>query len=473
MIPPLLLFATTLPPDLPPEMEEAPRPDAPSPTEEPPPAEEEPEWAGPPQMEERGEDREALLAHLEGLFTLAQVVTMNAEGAVRLVEGTYHRAFDRLAYEPLPDNPRMWLYGLLMQVHDEQSRAGAAAPSEAPPDLPSQPAAAGADAFRRRMAEQFVHQALPAAFATLPPDQRLLLMLCHVQQLSRDEAGRILGLPAEEAARRLEAARQALNAALYDNATEVERHLLATSLPGEWDRAALEHLARTELTPPPATLRPSMRDHAGMAGGPPEPIPVPAPLPAAAPAKPGGTVRLGHLLTRLTAALLIIMVAGLLGYLFSGVLREQPELNLLTLSIQQVDDVEVAVRTPSPEQAERYVLDSLGWRIVLPGIEQARLVGLDVHEIAEGVTVPVFVYEDAATGQAVTLYALNYEMLLRHASRIRLERDILQQIQGDGNFELHDLGEERALIWRNRDDIFIAVTDPAVADLRERIVFPS
>lgn len=412
---------------------------------------------------ESSELREALLAHLGDLFSLAQVVTLNADEAIRLVETTYQRAHDRLAEAPSGEALKPWLIGLMVEAHGARSGATPAESAETPADAPATEPLQ--DDFRRRLAEQFVHQALPAAFATLPAEQRLLLMLCHVQQLTCEEAGHIVGLQPDETCRRLEAARADLHAALYDNATEVERHLLATGLPEDWDRAALNHLAKTELIPLPPTLLSSVRQAPEVAVEPPR-------QPEQSRAEVG--MALGRLLSRLTATVLLIMVAGLLGYAFSGLLRKQPETNLLTLSIEQAGHARIAYRTDDPARAEGYVREQMGWRLTTPAITDATLLGVDIREITEGIRVPVFLYLDTASEQIVTLVTVNYALLLDQArDRLRLERDVLRQIEDDGNFDRFDLGEQRVLIWRYRDEIFLAVAANNVADLRERIVFPS
>lgn len=411
-----------------------------------------------------------LLKHLEGLFALAQVVTMNAERAVHLVEETYRRAFALLASTPLPADERTWLYALMLQVHDERTHAGEADAGD--PDVLATERATAGDDFRSRLAEQFVNQALPAAFTTLSADQRLLLMLCEVENLSCEAAGEVLGLPAEAACARLELARAGLHEALYANATEVERHLLDTSLPDNWDRAALAHLARTELVPLPPTLRPAV--HAGPSELSTEPVaPDAALVPADDDTRAGLPIPWGRFVTRLTTTLLIILVAGLTGYAFSSLLRREPETNLINLSVEQADEYELDFRTDHPEQAERYVRDRLGWRVVLPGIEGAALQGVGIREVTTGVEAPAFAYEDEASGALVTVFVYNYTLLDRYDDRIVLERDILRQIEDDGNYDLYDLGEERVLVWRNRDDIFVAVTPLTVSDLRDRITFPS
>lgn len=422
-------------------------------------------------VSDAGDAATALLAHLDGLFALAQVVTLNAEEAIGLTEETYRRAFAYAAEAALPEDPKTWLYGLLLQVREERQAAAGDAPDAS--DAAGLPAATRPpDDFRSRLAEQFVHQALPVAFSTLPADLRLLLMLCDVERYDCDAAGALLGLPGDEACARLDRARRDLQAALYDNATEVERHLLATSLPAGWEREALGHLARTELVPVPPTLRPAVRQAhqaparaaaettAVVAAGPPED------------ARPGPP-SWGRIFSRFTATLLLILVAGLLGYAFSGLMRTAPETNVLTLSVEQAQVQNLVFETGDAAQAERYVRDRLGWRLVLPGIDGAVLRGVDIREIAKDIEVPVFFYADAASGEVFALYAYTYALLDRHADRLTMDRDILQQIEDDGNYDLYDLDAVRVLVWRNRDDIYVAVTPTAVEDLRERISFPS
>ncbi len=133
-----------------------------------------------------------------------------------------------------------------------------------------------------------------------------------------------------------------------------------------------------------------------------------------------------------------------------------------------------SLKTESPEEAEAYVQDQLQWRLTLPSIDQAVLSGVGLREVAPAITVPVFLYQDTAQDdRRIALYVFSYALLDRHGDRIQLEPEIQRQITDDGRFDLHDLGKRNVLVWRNRDDIYVAVTPGNPEALRKRIVFPS
>jgi hypothetical protein len=115
----------------------------------------------------------------------------------------------------------------------------------------------------------------------------------------------------------------------------------------------------------------------------------------------------------------------------------------------------------------------MGSRITIPSINEATLQGVSIREVADDADVPVLLFQDIASGKSITIYVYSYAFLDRHERRLVLERDILRQIEAEGNFDLHDLGETKALIWRYRDDIFVAITSGDAEELRGRISPPT
>jgi len=101
------------------------------------------------------------------------------------------------------------------------------------------------------------------------------------------------------------------------------------------------------------------------------------------------------------------------------------------------------------------------------------LTGVTMISLSEGVETPVFLWEDETSGQTVYLFTYNYALLEQHQDHFQLERDVLLQIEGDRHFDIHELSPYRVLIWRYRDDIFLAFTTSSAAALRDRIQFPS
>lgn len=415
-----------------------------------------------------------LLQHLERLYALAQVLTPDAEGATRLVEATYERAFAARPEDRRPSmDEKAWLFRLMLDV-----QRGHAVQPEAAPD--------GLAAYRRSLAGAFLTRTLPTAFATLPPQERLVLVLCEVEGLSCADAGAVLDLDPAAVCHRLETARTVLMNLLRTSATPAERPLIETSLPEGALEEALRRLVQEGFAPLPPTLLPTLTASTPTPATYPDDVHHPdvrdsdvrhpdvrkrrvgrrVPVRASQP--------LGRL-RRSIGALAIIGAAGLLGYLLTVPQTPQaPEVNLITLSARQAGDAtDLALRTNSPEQAERFVRDRLGWRLTVPSISGATLSGVGIEEVAPEVDVPVFVFSDQTTGRPVTLYAYTYALLQRFGDRIELERDILRQIENDAHVDIHDLGEEKVLVWRHRDDIYVAVTRSDAEALRQRIFFPS
>lgn len=415
-----------------------------------------------------GKYRDVLIQHVESLFALAQVVTPDAEHAAQLVDLTYQRASDAAPDFKSTEHARIWLFQLLMDVHNETHRA---------PDLDRGDSGMGLSPrpseltdFRRRLAEDFIDRAVPSAFAALRTQQRTILMLCDVEGVPCEEAGRVLGLDPLDACTRLEDARLALRQAVFRSATEAERDLLETGIAADWTQAALQRMANSQLIATPPTLRSSV---AAIFRTEPEPGSVATSQTVRSSADPN-LLNWSSLLKKFGAMMLVVAVAGLLGYGFTSLMnRGEPDLNLISLSARQAESVVATFQTASPEQAERYIYDRLGSRITIPSISAATLQGVSIREVADNADVPVLLFQDIASDRSITIYVYSYAFLDRHEQRLVLERDVLRQIEAEGNYDLHDLGETKALIWRYRDDIFLAITSGDAEELRGRISPPS
>lgn len=420
-----------------------------------------------------GRQRDALMQHLDGLFALAQVVTPNADAAVRLVEATFQKAFTSLDVGESGDDLRVRLYALMMEVRKEttnDSPSGAAVGGSAAmgPDIHDE-----LRDLRRRLAAEYVDRVLPATFATLPSEQRILLTLCDIEGMTCEEAARVLAVDAAGACASLEAARAALQRAVLSGATDAERRLLTPEHSDVFMKDALRRMVDARLVVVPPTLRPAVasifrdRTSADADDGPTIRDVAVAGERSRAPERPFGYLK------KLAAILTLIAVAGMLGYAFTRFTERTPDINLISITARQASSVEASFHTTSAEQAERYIYDRLGSRVTLPTIDEAALQGVSIRSVVDGAEVPVVVFLDVSTSRPIAVYVYSYAFLDRHADEVILENDILRQIESEGNFDLHDLGEEKALVWRNRDDIFIAITRADADELRSRINFPS
>ena len=410
----------------------------------------------------------ALLQHLDSLYTFAQILTPDAGDAADLVVETYRRAAERSSPERLPTNEKARLFQRMRELH--RARAG----NEADDDGGAATEPSALREVRLRLCRQYVDRTLPTVFATLPHEHRLLLTLCDVENLSCVEAGKVVGLDAVTACARLEEARRTLSRILRNPVSSAERKLLylLPEDPSEWMPAALQRMFTAELAPLPPTLPPAVA-----AALEPDAPRTATPPRADAPVARAGSGPLParrRPLRRLLSGLAIIVLVGLIGYgLTARIPEPETDFDIITLSARRAADVRPTFRTASPEQAERYVRDRLGQRITVPNIDQVLLVGVGSGAIIPGAEVPVLLFEDPATGERITVFTYSYAFLERNRGRVQLERDILLQIENDDRFDLHDLGERKVLVWRNRDDIFVAVTAGDADLLRSRIHFPS
>ena len=168
-------------------------------------------------------------------------------------------------------------------------------------------------------------------------------------------------------------------------------------------------------------------------------------------------------------ALLIVLASGLVGYGLSNLAKRPQETNLVSLSARQAEHIKVRFETTNADEAERYVRELLDRRIGVPTIEDAELTGVSIHDAGDGAQIPVLLYRNLSESGNIVLYAYSYAFLDTHGRRFRLASDVLERIETEGLSDLPDSGEANVLIWRQRDDIFIAVTESPSETLGNRI----
>lgn len=168
-------------------------------------------------------------------------------------------------------------------------------------------------------------------------------------------------------------------------------------------------------------------------------------------------------------ALLIILASGLIASGLSNLTKRSQETNLISLSIRQAKHIEAGFETTEPDDAENYVRESLRRRIDVPAIEGAELTGVSIHDAGDGARIPVLLYRNTNESGDIVLYAYSYAFLDAHGRRFQLTSDLLERIEMEDLFDLSDSGEANVLIWRQRDDIFIAVTESDIEALENRI----
>lgn len=402
-----------------------------------------------------------LLEHMGALYRFAQAMMPNPTEAAHLVEATYKHAFTLLDQEPVITDEKAWLFRLMRTVRATHQGHPTALPDETTQSFTESPPLG---AVRRQLVQAYIDRTLPASLAHLPEHLRLVLLLCDAEGFTLNEASRVLHIETIDAHEYLHDARARMQTDVWRNAPPLDRALLNSSLPDNWLQEALQRTLEHHLVPVPPTLESTVVDasrHEASSFG--------HDRTAHKHERPQRRYR-SHALV----GLLIITVAGLLGYFGSQAFQYTPDVNVITLSVDEAESFEPIFRTPSIEQAERWIQDRLDWRLTLPEIQQATLVGVGVSEIAAGVDVPAFSFTDRTTNESITLYAYSYGLLSRYADRLQLERDVLLQIEEDSRFYIYDLNAtNQVLVWRFRDEIFVAVVKGNAEALRPRITFPS
>lgn len=417
-----------------------------------------------------GQEFKESLRHMDALFALAQVLTLDAEKASRLVETTYLHAHGQKGHERLALEDRRYLLQLLLQIYRHQQDAPKqlfAVESENESNVSRSPSQ---DSFKQRLLDHFLRQAVPVAFATMDHTDRIVLTLCDVERLSCADAALIVGGDSDAVCNQLETARETLRNIVAKNAPPAEALLLEQTDTREWIPTTLRRTVKSEFTALPPTLEPRIKSSIfkdqsnsdGLVG---------ANYDRQRTNHQSSTGSKSRMLQGLMAVILILG-AGMVGYFGSALLAREPESNLVNLSVIKAPRVETMFSTTDLPEAEAFVRTQMNWRLSLPEITESNLSGVGISEIARGVRVPVFLYEDNLdqAEDLITVYAFTYALLDRFADRIELENDVLMAIAGENHFDLHDLSEKhKVLIWRDKDDIFMAVTSGDARALRQRI----
>jgi RNA polymerase sigma-70 factor, ECF subfamily len=149
-------------------------------------------------------DAEGIVKHVPHLRRYARALTGDFTSAEDLVQDTIERGWRRMTLWRPGSNLRAWLFTIMHNLYVNQLKAGQrrsniAAPSDGH-DVPVSPA-------------QDHHLELidlSKALQRLPPEQREVVLLIGLEQLSYGEAAKILGVPIGTVMSRLSRAREHL-----------------------------------------------------------------------------------------------------------------------------------------------------------------------------------------------------------------------------------------------------------------------
>ena len=162
-------------------------------------------------------DRAALIeAQIPGLRRFAcALLRGDPEAADDLVQDTLVRALSHWKQQQNQGNLKAWLYTILYnRFLSDQHRVRRRGPHAALTEETEPP---GIDGGQHSVLE---HRDLLRAFAALPEDQRAVLLLVGVEDLSYKEAARVLGVPIGTVMSRLSRGRERLRHAIHGDLGE-------------------------------------------------------------------------------------------------------------------------------------------------------------------------------------------------------------------------------------------------------------
>jgi len=424
--------------------------------------------------------RTALLKHLDRVFEMARVLAPTEKRASKLVEATYRRA----AQSPAPDDEsvRAWLLRLLLQTYAAR-RSDAATTSSV--STMRRPADLLQD-FRFQTAEDALQRTVPVAFALRSPREQLVITLCDIVALDPMEAATVLDTNPRDLHDEATAARESLWDAVQNELTAGERTLVDEELPDGALQEAVRRVVAPHLGPVPPTLRPSVsaimdQDPRELQATSPEddfdaiddPVP---PQATDSPDSPhrarGSSSHLGERLQKGGIALLVILALSLAAYGVTAYFlpRSAPStVNLIQLSAEQAGDVEPMLETTNAVEAELFVTEQFGRNIAVPRIDSSVLRGVSIVEMNDAIRIPAFVFTDQATNRRITAYAYTYAVIDQLGDRVQLAQDVRETLQSEQRITLHTTDMGNVLIWRVRDDIYLAVTEGNPRSVRSRI----
>lgn len=406
----------------------------------------------------------ALIQHLDVLYPLARVLS-GPDEAELLLQRVYERAA-KVPPEDRPEDRHAWLSGLVIDTLD-----GPLLPGTSPGER-HDPSSFSEDPFRRAVARQTAERALPVAFAACSIHERFLLALDVLGTPSDEGLAAALNTSVEEARSMRDDAWASLRAALRDVLTGPERMLVDVALPAEALKTTLRNLLTDYFQPVPLTLRSKVnaalekaqarREKDETTSGPRRVL---GSLISKMPS--GRTVRR----SLLALIVLVVLAAGGLG-LFSLVQpgSESPPSDLVALTARHASTIRPQLNSSDPSEIESYVQSTWNRRVSVPTIDKASLQGVGHFQLNDEVEIPVFLYADAAEGSRIAAFAYSYALLDRLDPQTRLDTTLRTQLSEKQQFVTRQRDGRGMVLWRHRDDIYIAVAsslDPA--ELQRRI----
>lgn len=153
--------------------------------------------------------RDAIVAEIPRLRRYARALTGRADRADDLVQDTLERALDKWRFWQRERELRPWLFSIMHNLHVDALRREGVVEYRDDESMP-EPALPGGQEAALAMRD------LDRALAALPLDQRQVLLLVALEELSYADVSRVLGIPPGTVMSRLSRARTRLKILLEE-----------------------------------------------------------------------------------------------------------------------------------------------------------------------------------------------------------------------------------------------------------------
>ncbi len=391
---------------------------------------------------------------VDRLYRVAMLVCSSREEASALVADTMRRA--EISGDAGSD--MSGLYRILWSVVRDREKDASKTSSQSAADT-------ALKGHRIESALGHARTTVERTFQKLAPNVQTVLVLLEVDRMSAPQVAATLAMPEEEIVRLQELALAAFHDELFSTASDWKRERLVEDLPESWVSESLSQVVES-LGTAPKDLRKRV-DGGTDATIPPVTGPsLEAPTRRVQPKTPTA-IRPRSLIV---AVLMILVIGFGAKFAYEGLSRA-PDSNMISSVNRAADRFTPDLETDSATRIKRFLTTHLADNTPMPLIEGMSLTGAGIEEIAPGTRILGLRFVDATTKEYVTIFAVSYRYL-EGQSAVRLSNDVLRQIQSDTDFDLHDLGSSKVLVWRHRAHIFLAVTQLDGRELRPRIYFP-
>lgn len=404
-----------------------------------------------------------LFSQIESLYPLTRVLA-EADQADRLLLRVAERAAECPEDERPEDRPS-WLLRLFLEERHRSEAPSGAEDAEDP-----------TDALREDVARQRARDVVPIALASCAPEERFLVALDLFGEFEGDqipELATALGLTQADGRNLRSEAWVKLRRHLNDALSDAECTFVDDAVSNETLREIVREVLSDRLSTMPSSFRARLRSTLKEATR--------TQTAAHRSAETRETrdesvTSWPRVRTVLVGLLVIALVAA--GGIWISYWSESPSSpdtspsrpTLSTFSEQHLPAVELALETQQPAEIQAFVQTTWNRQVTLPSVSDAPLRGVGRLRLAPTVDVPVFLFDDASGDGRIAVFAYTYALVDRLAQEVRLNRDHREALARNRQFVTVQDSSESGLLWRQQDDIFVAVApslDPEA--LRNRI----